>query len=78
MRPTLSASLLEILNGLLPLDTAIRVTGLALDLPLEVAFTVLPDGAPVILAGPPRWRWTTDFDSRPGRIRVALAAGRQP
>jgi hypothetical protein len=78
MRPTLSASLLEILGGLLPLDGSIRVTGLALDLPLEVACKTLPDGAPVILAGPPRWRWTTDFDNRPGRIRVSFAAGGQP
>jgi hypothetical protein len=77
MRPTLSASLLEILGGLLPLDTGIRVTDLALDLPLEVALGVLPDGAPVILAGPPRWRWTTDFDNRPGRVRVSFAAGGQ-
>jgi hypothetical protein len=75
MRPTLSASLLEILGGLLPLHTGIRVTGLVLDLPLEVAFKVLPDGAPMILAGPPRWRWTTDFDNRPGRVRISFAAG---
>jgi hypothetical protein len=77
MRPTLSASLLEILGALMPLSTGLQVTGLALDLPLEVALAVPPDGPPVILAGPPRWRWTTDFDNRPGRIRVSCVAGAQ-
>lgn len=71
MRPTLAASLLDILDSLVPTAECLRVTGLDLEFPLELT-VVEQDGAPLVLAGPPRWRWTTDFDCRPGRLRLAL------
>ena len=72
MRPTLTESLVEILDGIVPPDPSLRVTSLSLDLPLEVSLAWDEDGAPVLLAGPPRWRWPTVFDSRPGRLLLHL------
>jgi hypothetical protein len=74
MRATLAASLVEILDGLVPPDPSVRLTGLFLDLPLEVALA-WDHAAPVLLAGPPRWRWTTEFDERPGRLALRLGEG---
>jgi hypothetical protein len=75
VRPTLSATLVELLEVFVPPDPSLRVTRLELDLPLEVAFELDGAGRPVLLAGPPRWRWVTVFDSRPGRLQVALRGG---
>lgn len=76
MRTTLSDFLLEIIGAVLPEDDAARVTGLDLDLPIEISLELDATGArPVIAAGPPRWRWTTEFDSRPGRLHVSLTTG---
>jgi len=72
MRPTLTESLVEILEGFVPLDPSLRVTSLHLDIPLEVAVELDHDGALLLLAGPPRWRWPTVFDSRPGRLDLHL------
>jgi len=66
-RRPLADTLVELLESLVPVRAAeagIRVADVALELPLEIK--VGPGGE--LLANPPRWRWTTDFDERPSRI----------
>jgi hypothetical protein len=69
VRHPLATTLTDLLSGVAetPARGAIRVTRVCFDLPLEVHMTRGDDG-PVLLANVPRWRWTTDFDSRPGRL----------
>lgn len=52
-------------------ETGIRVTSLHLDVPMEVQVRQ-SHGELEFLADVPRWRWTTDFDRRPCRLRVTL------
>lgn len=49
-----------------------RVTGLAIDIPIEVE---LRDGsdAPELLGDLPRWRWRSAFDRQPGRLSIELS-----
>lgn len=75
MRATLADSLVELVDALVPPEPSLRLTSLTVDLPLEVALGTDNQGTPVLLAGPPRWRWSTDFDALPGRLHVHLAAG---
>ena len=52
-------------------ETGIRVTSLHLDVPIQVQLREA-HGEMEFLADVPRWRWTTDFDLRPCRMRVTL------
>jgi hypothetical protein len=68
----LSDTLVEIMDSLLPTGEGIvRVESALIDLPLEVHLTS-EDGAYRLQADVPRWRWSTDFDARPGRLRIEL------
>ncbi len=77
MRRALADTLIELLESLLPAraeEAGVRVTDVVLDLPLEVR--VAGSAAdPSFLADAPRWRWTTDFDERPGRLRASFHFG---
>jgi hypothetical protein len=69
-RLPLAETLTDVLAGVLPAaapGAPVRITSLVVDLPLEVMLA-RGDGAPELLANLPRWRWTTDFDARPGRL----------
>jgi hypothetical protein len=52
----------------------VRVDTARIALPLEVRVAGTPD-EPLLLANAPRWRWTTEFDSRPGFLDVSLTSG---
>jgi hypothetical protein len=72
MMRLLSDMLVDVADSLFP-DGAgvVFVQSASVDLPLEVSFR--RRGKEVELhADLPRWRWTTDFDSRPGHIRLEL------
>jgi hypothetical protein len=45
----------------------VRITAARLDLPVEIAWT-----SETLFVNPPRWRWQTDFDVRPGQLVVHL------
>jgi hypothetical protein len=45
----------------------VRVASARVGLPVEIAWT-----GETLLVNPPRWRWRTDFDDRPGRLLVHL------
>lgn len=69
-RIPLADTLTDVLGAVLPsaeLAAPVRVTSVSFDLPLEVSLA-----GPELLANLPRWRWTTDFDSRPGRLRACF------
>jgi hypothetical protein len=53
-------------------EAGIRVTSLELDVPIQVQLRQ-SHGEMEFLADVPRWRWTSDFDLRPCRMRVTLA-----
>jgi hypothetical protein len=72
MRRTLSETLVELAESTQPLPEIapwLRVTGLTLDLPIEIALRRLA-GEAELLADAPRWRWRTPFDEVPGRLRI--------
>ena len=48
---------------------SVRADEVAVDLPIEVDVGMSDDEL-VFYAHPRRWRWVTDFDERPGRLRV--------
>ena len=52
---------------------SMRVTGLRVDVPIEVALG-LEDGELLFIADLPRWRWRSDFDREPGRLALSLEA----
>lgn len=77
MRRPLAETLVEMLDTMGPIRVGaagLRISSIALDLPLEVLLTG-PDDDPVLLANHPRWRWTTDFDERPGRLNALIEIG---
>lgn len=51
-------------------SAVVRPTSLDLDLPIEMRL-VESAGEPVLVADVPAWRWRTDFDRRPGRLRIS-------
>ncbi len=53
-------------------EIGIRVTSLELDVPIQVQLRQ-SHGEIEFLADVPRWRWRTDFDVRPCRMRVTLS-----
>jgi hypothetical protein len=70
-RLPLAETLVELLESLVPeraVASGIRVRDVKLDLPLELQ---LADGGE-LLGNVRRWRWPTDFDERPGRLRVSF------
>ena len=48
---------------------SVRATQIEMNLPIEVRVEVI-DGETTFLANLPLWRWRTDFDVIPGRLRV--------
>jgi hypothetical protein len=53
-------------------ETGIRVTSLHLDVPIQVQIRQSHGGELEFLADVPQWRWTTEFDLRPCRMRLTL------
>jgi hypothetical protein len=53
--------------------SALRVTRLSIDVPVEVALGLAGSDL-VFLADLPRWRWRSDFDREPGRLALSLEA----
>ena len=49
----------------------IRVTALDLDVPVEIELS-RQDNELLLLADPPRWRWRSVFDRKPGRLSLHL------
>lgn len=77
-RIPLSDALLDVLSGLAPdVGSGARLTGLDLDLPLEVDVATR-DGELVFLAHPRRWRLATVFDERPGRLSIRFGTADRP
>lgn len=77
MKRQLWETLCEVVDGLTPVSTdgaSIRIRDVELDLPMEIEAVGSGDRA-IIRADLPRWRWATDFDVEPGRLRVRLAEG---
>ena len=80
MRAPLWATLAALAESLHPAGEAaesLRVSGVLLDLPLEVSLRRTGDGVEV-LGEPPAWRWETAFDRRPARLTVELRPERAP
>ena len=68
----LSEMLLEVTEALVPdVGGIVGVRSAEINLPMEVQFRK-SGGNIELLADVPRWRWTTDFDARPGRIELSL------
>ena len=68
----LSDMLVDLAESMLPEGEGIvRVESATIDLPLEMRLAKV-DGVYRLHADVPRWRWSTDFDTRPGRIRLDL------
>jgi hypothetical protein len=76
MRPPLWATLAGVVDAVRPAGEAgelLRVSGVSLDLPVEIELRRTADGVE-ILGQPPAWRWETAFDRRPARLTVRLRA----
>lgn len=72
MRRPLSEVLVEITDALTPPgQSGVRLSGAYLNLPVEVQVEWGRDGLE-FLAELPRWRWSTVFDVRPGRMILNL------
>ena len=79
MRRPLADTLVDLVESMTPVRAGaagVRVSSLAIDLPLEVLLTG-PADDPVLLANHPRWRWVTEFDDFSGRLaaQIDLDAG---
>ncbi len=75
MRPELWETVVDLVASVLPDDEAqnvVRVTSVSLDVPIEVMMRggAKNDGEIELLAHLPRWRWTTAFDGRRGRLKL--------
>jgi len=80
MRRPLAETLVEIVGALAPeesRDGEVRVRGLLLDLPVEVALGDGSgrDGAGELLADLPSWRWRTLFDHPLSRLVLDCRLG---
>jgi hypothetical protein len=63
-----TATFEQLLTSLVPLDAATtRIVSLDVTLPVEIS---LRDGD--VLIDAPRWRWRTDFDVDPSRLRLQM------
>ncbi|HEY0406410.1 MAG TPA: hypothetical protein VGC89_11830 [Pyrinomonadaceae bacterium] len=76
MRRALWETVTELIVAVSPDETEamIQVTGLDIDLPIEMMLHETAAGVE-ILADLPQWRWATAFDARRGRIRLHLREG---
>jgi hypothetical protein len=76
MRRSLADTLVDVIDSmaLQPAGSPLRVTRVDFDLPLEIELRGTAR-APLFCADLPRWRWTTDFDVRPSRMRFSVAEG---
>jgi hypothetical protein len=77
MKRELWETLSEVVHGLTPVTTdgvSIRIRAVELDLPMEIDAVGAGDEA-IVRADLPRWRWPTEFDVEPGRLRVRLQEG---
>jgi hypothetical protein len=73
-RRALSDVVTELATSVQPEPAAkdlIRVTGLDLDLPVEIEL-IRQDGELLLLADLPRWRWRSVFDRGPSRLSLHL------
>ena len=61
----------ELATAVEPGVDAIRVTAVAVDLPVEVVLRREAEEL-VFLADLPRWRWRSVFDTEPGRLTFVL------
>jgi hypothetical protein len=65
----------EVLEAVLDLGArtaGVRAKSVELSLPIEASFEPAADGAWTLLADVPAWRWRTEFDVLPGRLRVTV------
>jgi hypothetical protein len=78
MRRSLADTLLDVIESVAmpPAGSPVRVTRVDFDLPLEVEVRGSAT-APLFCADLPRWRWTTDFDTSPSRMRFSVAEAAQ-
>ena len=77
MKRELWDTLCEVVDGLAPVTAegvSIRIRAVELDLPMEIDTVGTGDQA-IVRADLPRWRWPTEFDVEPGRLRVRLQEG---
>jgi hypothetical protein len=77
MRRPFGDALRDLLEAVQPTGTEadqIRVVGAYFDLPLEVALRRKGEETE-FLGDLPNWRWRTDFDLPPGRMRVHCDIG---
>ena len=65
------AELTDATRSRLPDAGLVRVTGVALDLPIEIGLRRGAEGVEV-LGDVPRWRWTSGFDESRGRLRLRI------
>jgi hypothetical protein len=81
MVASLASTVIALLDGALravPPCAPVRVTSLHADVPVDSVFAPSAQGDdPDIAIAPPSWRWHTDFDRPPGRLRftVDVSAG---
>lgn len=74
MSRPLWSTVTDLLESVTPRGAAaelVRVTGVSVELPVELSLRRTAGGVE-LLGAPPRWRWSTAFDRRPGRIRMEL------
>jgi hypothetical protein len=75
MRRPLSETLLDLLGSVTSTPTAMfRVSGVYLDLPLEIRVRFTEAGVEV-LADAPSWRWQTEFNEPRSRVRITCQEG---
>lgn len=73
MRRALWETLVDVMQAVQPQalgPVGLRVTGLSLDLPVEVVLRTGRDGEVEMLADLPRWRWVTVFDEPRSRLQL--------
>jgi len=74
MRRPLWETIVELVEALQPAGrqaTGVRVTSVALDVPVDAALAVGASG-PVLMLDLPRTRVQTSFDSRPSHLTIRL------
>ena len=79
MRRSLWETLAELVEAAEPTRDSgpLRVTGIDLDLPVEVRLRAVGDDWE-LLGDLPRWRWRGGFDEQPGRLRLRCVEGGRP
>ncbi|HEY9227119.1 MAG TPA: hypothetical protein VIP11_10760 [Gemmatimonadaceae bacterium] len=70
----------ELAESMRPVGEAahmLRITRLGVTMPIELAARSTHDGDVEILADAPRWRWSTPFDARPGRLTIEMTSANE-